>query len=201
MRKASISTPLVLPVVQESDREESDGEESDGTQSVTIQGNTRRGSRESAKAALGVYTEAPDSPLSRTTYEPTPKKAPFEVCFTNDSYSESPESIAEEPEIKCRPLPATPSTACSSRQRPPSIRGSEQPERRKAPHEERKDISQLHNIVKCLRAEDGHTPRVNNTTIGDLRELASSNRTVGSHLLKMGAVGMLVDRLRTHSCR
>lgn len=191
-RRPSAVPPLVLPVVPESVAEESEVEEADDTQSATIQGH-----HTSVSDVLNVtLSEGPESPLSRTTYEPTPKKTtPFEMCM-NDAFSDAPESVYEE--TKSRHI--APSVASSAR-RPPSVKMFE-PEPRKTPKvSHKKGITHLQNIVENIKADDGHATHRTAAAIGELRSLVSTNRHMGSHLLKTGAVGLLIDRLRSQSYR
>lgn len=176
-RRPSAVPQLVLPMVPESVAEDSEVEEADDTQSATIQ-------------------EGPESPLSRTTYEPTPKKTtPFEMCM-NDAFSDAPESVNEE--TKSRHI--APSVASTAR-RPPSVKMIE-PEPRKTPKvSHKKGITHLQNIVENIKADDGHATHRTAAAIGELRSLVSTNRHMGSHLLKTGAVGLLIDRLRSQSYR
>ena len=135
--------------------------------------------------------------MSRTTYEPTPKKTPFafDVC-TNDAFSDCPESVVEEPKQRS----IAPSVASSAR-RAPSIRAVEQEPRKVSKGAHKKGITHLQNIVENIKADDGHATHRTAAAIGELRNLVSTNRHMGSHLLKTGAVGLLIDRLRSQSYR
>lgn len=164
--------------------------------------------------------------MSRTTYEPTPKRMPmnFEACF-NDAFSDdglgsvveetrsrvsvpsvieetksrASVSVYEETKSRCG-LPPTPSAASVTR-RPPSIKLPEEPRKPKpAPN---KTAKELEHIVRNLRqsqnlreAQGQGRSRQISATINQIRGLMASDRHIGSHLLKTGAVGMLVDQLR-----